>query len=54
MYNLVVGLSTLNQQSASFNMQMTAGVITFVPMFAVYMAFQKYFIDGITVGSVKG
>ncbi|WP_300772083.1 carbohydrate ABC transporter permease [uncultured Acetatifactor sp.] len=54
MYNLVVGLSSLNQQSASFNMQMTAGVITFIPMFLVYMAFQKYFVDGITVGSVKG
>lgn len=54
MYNLVVGLSSLNQQSASFNMQMTAGVITFIPMFIVYLAFQKYFVDGITVGSVKG
>lgn len=54
MYNLIVGLSTLNQQTAAFGMQMTAGVITFIPMFIVYMAFQRYFIDGITVGSVKG
>lgn len=54
MYNLIVGLSTLNQQTAAFGTQMTAGVITFIPMFIVYMAFQRYFIDGITVGSVKG
>lgn len=54
MYNLVVGLATLNQSTASFGMQMTAGVITFIPMFIVYLAFQKYFVDGITVGSVKG
>lgn len=54
MYNLIVGLSSLNQQNVSFNLQMTAGVITFLPMFAVYLSFQKYFVDGITVGSVKG
>lgn len=54
MYNLIVGLATLTQQSATFNSQMAVGMITFIPMFAVYLAFQKYFVDGITVGSVKG
>ena len=55
MYNLIVGLSVLNQPpNTTFGMQMTAGVITFIPMFVVYMSFQKYFVDGITVGSVKG
>lgn len=54
MYNLIVGLASLNQQTASFGKQMTVGVITFIPMFIVYMSFQKYFVDGITIGSVKG
>lgn len=54
MYNLVVGLATLNQKTVSFNMQMTAGVITCLPIFIVYLFLQRYFIDGITTGGVKG
>lgn len=54
MYNLVVGLATLNQQSATFNTQMTAGVITFLPVFLLYLCLQRYFIDGLVMGGVKG
>lgn len=54
MYNLVVGLATLNQKTASFNMQMTAGVITCLPIFVVYLFLQRYFIEGIVAGGVKG
>lgn len=54
MYNLVVGLATLNQKSGAFNMQMTAGVITCLPIFIVYLFLQRYFIEGIVAGGVKG
>lgn len=54
MYNLVVGLATLNQKTASFNMQMTAAVITCLPIFIFYLFLQRYFIEGIVAGGVKG
>ena len=54
MYNLVVGLATLNQKTASFNMQMTAAVITCLPIFVVYLFLQRYFIEGMVAGGVKG
>lgn len=54
MYNLIVGLATMNQRVPSFNMQMTAGVVTSVPIVIVYLCLQKYFVDGIVAGGVKG
>lgn len=54
MYTLVVGLATLNSKTGSFNMQMTASVITVLPIFIVYLFLQRYFIEGIVTGSVKG
>ncbi len=54
MYNLIVGLSTLLQKTASFSTQMTSGVVTFIPMFVVFLALQKYFVDGIVTSGVKG
>ena len=35
-------------------MQMTASVITVLPIFIVYLFLQRYFIEGIVTGSVKG
>ena len=54
MYNLVVGLATLNSKIGSFNSQMTAGVVTCLPIFIVYLFLQRYFIEGIVAGGVKG
>ncbi len=54
MYNLIVGLATMNQRTPSFTMQMTAGVVTSIPIVIVYLSLQKYFVDGIVAGGVKG
>ena len=54
MYNLVVGLSTMIQKNSTIKTQMCIGVITFIPIFIVYLALQKYFIDGIATTGVKG
>jgi len=53
MYNLMVGLTTMIQNSSYFNMQMTSGVISFIPMFVVFLTLQKYFIDGIVMSGIK-
>lgn len=53
MYNLMVGLATMLQNTPYFNTQMTSGVISFVPMFIVFLALQKYFIDGIVMSGIK-
>ena len=53
MYNLMVGLATMLQNTPYFNAQMTSGVITFIPMFIVFLALQKYFIDGIVMSGIK-
>jgi multiple sugar transport system permease protein len=53
MYNLMVGLATMIQNSPYFNMQMTSGFISFVPMFFIFLLLQKYFIDGIVMSGIK-
>ncbi len=54
MFNLVVGLATMIQRTVSFKTQMTSGVITFIPIFVVFLALQRYFTDGIVMSGVKG
>jgi multiple sugar transport system permease protein len=35
-------------------MLMTGAAVAAIPMIAVFFAFQRYFIEGIRVGGVKG
>ncbi|MDG0813389.1 carbohydrate ABC transporter permease [Cohnella rhizosphaerae] len=50
-----VGISTLvSEFSANYGAQMAAATMGFIPIFVVFIAFQRYFVKGITVGSVKG
>ncbi|PYI53961.1 carbohydrate ABC transporter permease [Paenibacillus flagellatus] len=50
-----VGISTLiSEFVANYGAQMAAATLGFIPIFIVFVAFQKYFVKGITVGSVKG
>jgi multiple sugar transport system permease protein len=50
-----VGISTLvTEYVANYGLQMAAATIGFVPVFIVFIVFQKYFVKGITLGSVKG
>jgi multiple sugar transport system permease protein len=50
-----VGISTLiSEYVANYGAQMAAATLGFIPIFIVFLTFQKYFVKGITVGSVKG
>ncbi|MFE5323680.1 carbohydrate ABC transporter permease [Paenibacillus sp. NPDC056579] len=50
-----VGISTMvTEYVANYGLQMAAATLGFIPVFGVFIAFQKYFVKGITMGSVKG
>lgn len=50
-----VGISTLvSEYVANYGAQMAAATLGFIPVFAIFVIFQQYFVKGITVGSVKG
>lgn len=40
--------------SANYGMMMAAATVTFVPALAIYLAFQRYFVQGITMSGLKG
>ncbi|MNI90583.1 hypothetical protein D3C73_1481220 [compost metagenome] len=50
-------IAAANSSSAgvtSFSLQVTAMVVSIVPIICVYPFLQKYFVHGIMLGSVKG
>ncbi|WNQ13260.1 carbohydrate ABC transporter permease [Paenibacillus aurantius] len=50
-----VGISTLiSEFNANYGMQMAGATLGFIPVLAMFLMFQKYFVRGITVGGVKG
>jgi multiple sugar transport system permease protein len=55
MYTLPVALATLSRERVQDNELMMAGaVVTVLPVLFVFLALQKYYIQGIMMGSVKG
>ncbi|ASS75329.1 ABC transporter permease [Tumebacillus algifaecis] len=54
LYTLPVGLKTLQDQNlAIFKLLMSGAAIAAIPMIVVFIAFQRYFIKGLTMGGVK-
>jgi multiple sugar transport system permease protein len=54
LYTLPVGLKTLQDQNlAIFKLLMSGAAVAAVPMIVVFIAFQRYFIRGLTLGGVK-
>jgi multiple sugar transport system permease protein len=52
---LPVGIAGLQEEfSAQYGLLMAGACLAACPMIAVFLCFQKYFIKGITLGSVKG
>lgn len=47
------GASTSFSPSA-YNLIMAGGVMALVPVFVVYLAFQRYFTEGIALSGIKG
>ena len=56
MYTLPVGVSKLVSTLSEFDLglAMAGATVAFLPMLAVFVMFQKYFVQGVSVGAVKG
>jgi multiple sugar transport system permease protein len=54
-YPIQVGLATLQGEfNTDYGMLMTGAAVAAVPMMIVFFAFQRYFVEGIRIGGVKG
>ncbi len=52
---LQLGVATLQKENATdYGLLMAGAAVAAVPIVAVFIAFQKYFTQGITMGAVKG
>jgi multiple sugar transport system permease protein len=52
---LPIGLSLLNgQYSGEYNLLMAGSLISIIPILIVYIFAQKYFMEGLNVGGLKG
>ncbi|MEW2521475.1 carbohydrate ABC transporter permease [Actinacidiphila alni] len=54
MRTLTVGIASLQQQQVPLSQVLAGSVIAFVPIFAAYLAGQRYFTEGVTGSAVKG
>ena len=55
LYTLPIALATLSREHVQDNELMMAGaVLTVLPVLALFLALQRYYIRGILMGSVKG
>ena len=57
LFTLAIGLTFFQSQAdrdIQFNLMMAASVMVVVPVVAMFLFFQRYFIQGMTVGSIKG
>ncbi|MFC5438276.1 carbohydrate ABC transporter permease [Rhodanobacter umsongensis] len=54
-YTLPIGLASLAREHAQDNELMMAGsVVTVLPVLLVFLAMQRYYLEGLLLGSVKG
>lgn len=52
-YTLTVGLASLQAQQTSLAVTMAAALTTFLPILAIYLALQRYFVRGVTMTGLK-
>ena len=50
----VVSLKSSGEAASSWNLMLAGTAISMIPMILVYMVFNRYFIQGMTAGAVKG
>ncbi|QDH23641.1 carbohydrate ABC transporter permease [Saccharibacillus brassicae] len=54
-YTLPIGLKTLlTPYGNNYDLLIVGSFFSIIPIFLLFVAFQKYFIDGMTAGAVKG
>lgn len=55
LYTVNLGLvNFMDETGMQYSLIMAAGVLTILPIFIVFLVAQKYFVGGLTAGSVKG
>jgi multiple sugar transport system permease protein len=54
MFTIQVGLPTLQGQWTDYGLVMAASTLAALPTIAMFLAFQRYFLQGVTVGAIKG
>lgn len=55
LYPLSIGLQFYRQEhDVAYNLLMAASTLIVLPIVALFIAFQRFFIQGVTVGAVKG
>jgi multiple sugar transport system permease protein len=54
MYTLPVGLPTLQGQWTDYGLLMAGSTLAAVPTIILFLVFQRYFLQGVTVGALKG
>lgn len=55
-YTLAIGLTffqSASQYDVQFNLLMAAGTLVIIPVVVLFLAFQRFFIEGVQVGSFK-
>ena len=53
-YTLTIGLNTLiNPYGDNYSLLVVGSVFSIIPIFILFICFQKYFIEGMTAGAVK-
>jgi multiple sugar transport system permease protein len=50
----VVNLKSSGEAASSWNLMLAGTALSIIPMILIYTIFNRYFIDGLTSGSVKG
>ena len=50
----VISLKSSGEAASSWNLMLAGTALSMIPMILVYAIFNRYFIDGLTSGSVKG
>jgi multiple sugar transport system permease protein len=50
----VISLKSSGEAASSWNLMLAGTAISVIPMIVIYIIFNRYFIDGLTSGSVKG
>lgn len=54
-YTLTLGLNTLiNPYGENYSLLIVGSFFSIVPIFILFVCFQKYFVEGMTAGAVKG
>jgi arabinosaccharide transport system permease protein len=54
-FTLPIGLNTLlTPYGNNYDVLISGSMVGIIPVFAVFLCFQKYFIEGMTAGAVKG